>query len=265
MGETGVGKSTWINAFANYLKYPTIEEAAKGGLICPIPVSFDKTIDHYTLKVEKIRIGSDSNEKDSQQGDSVTQHPQTHSFHYGEATINLIDTPGTGDTRGRQQDEVNVSAILNHISLYSHLNAICVLLKPTEARLTDSFKYCLTEVLRNLHESARDNVLFCFTQTRGTDYMPGDSGSTLRAFLSSNNLTQIHFSKDNVYCFDNEAVRLLAEIEYNQTNIKHCRRYEESWETSVKATERMLQYIVKLDPHDVKNTISIASARQTNS
>ncbi|KAM6525971.1 hypothetical protein FSOLCH5_002099 [Fusarium solani] len=68
LGETGVGKSTFINGFINYLKYNTLDEAiAAGRLTAVIPCSFSTQIinkDDPNQEIEErvIRAGDDPRE-----------------------------------------------------------------------------------------------------------------------------------------------------------------------------------------------------------
>ena len=52
IGHTGVGKTTFINAFQNYLKYPSLDDALTGGLIVPIRTSFNMVIEVKFVEIE---------------------------------------------------------------------------------------------------------------------------------------------------------------------------------------------------------------------
>ena len=69
--------------------------------------------------------------------------------------------------------------------LFSELHAICILLKPNQARVTASFRYYFESLLTRLHRNATKNILFCFTNTRSTLYRPGDTLSTLKHYLKT--------------------------------------------------------------------------------
>ena len=181
LGETGVGKSTWINGFANYLSFDTLEEAElTSEIICPVPLSFTLTDDNFQQKV--VSFGADANEN-PQKDQSCTQFPRTYCFSFNGVAIRLIDTPGIGDTRGVEQDRENFNNILKHIATFDKLHGICILLKPNNARLNVTFQYCIKQLLTNLHKDASQNIVFCFTNSRSTFYMPGDTIPALQKLL----------------------------------------------------------------------------------
>ncbi|CAF4222296.1 unnamed protein product [Rotaria sp. Silwood2] len=76
LGESGVGKSTFINALMNYLTFKSLKQALSSNPIVLIPVSFplriSDTLDERVVKFDL--IGSSSNENHNHPGHSVTQH-----------------------------------------------------------------------------------------------------------------------------------------------------------------------------------------------
>ncbi|KAF5611717.1 aaa atpase domain protein [Fusarium subglutinans] len=124
LGETGVGKSTWINAFTNYLTYDFIDDALDAENIkCVIPCSFQTqtVIDVKSIETE-IRIGSSQSEKDGSGGQSATQSTEVYTVDIGQTRVRLIDTPGIGDTRGVDQDNSNMNDILTVLHTYNNLH-----------------------------------------------------------------------------------------------------------------------------------------------
>ncbi|GBC01557.1 hypothetical protein RclHR1_04230002 [Rhizophagus clarus] len=269
LGETGVGKSTFINAFANYLKFDTLNEAKSGKMEALISSKFTIT-DNINYETKTIKIGNnDSNERLENIGMSSTQECKSYTF-YSAANelIRLIDTPGIGDTRGLDQDKKNFENILEHISQYRHLNGICILLKPNNSRLTIIFRFCIQELLSHLHRNAKDNIVFCFTNARGTFYRPGDTLPPLKKQLEELNKrsgVEIKVNHETIYCFDNESFRFLAAIKEPDISFTDAdeNNFSESWNKSVSESLRLIHYLIERPPHIIKDTLSLNNTRNT--
>jgi flagellar biosynthesis GTPase FlhF len=185
-----------------------------------------------------------------------------HSVQIGSYNVRLIDTPGIGDTRGVSQDTENMADILSVLSNYEKLHGIIILLKPNNARLTLMFRFCIKELLTHLHRDAIRNMVFGFTNTRGSNYKPGDTFEPLKNELESNKDVSIGLFENTVYCFDSESFRYLAA--YHQgVDLGDRADYSRSWEKSAKESQRLLTYFQGLTPHKVKSTVSLNDIRHT--
>jgi predicted GTPase len=98
LGQTGVGKTTFINAFANYIVHNTIEEAENDEMQIIIPSSFAFTMP-ATFTEKQITLGNENDyEKFAEVGQSSTQQCRSFVFPIGDRILRFIDTPGVGDT-----------------------------------------------------------------------------------------------------------------------------------------------------------------------
>ena len=175
-------------------------------------------------------------------------------------TVRLIDTRGIGDTRGIEKDKDNFRNILHHIATFDKLHGICKLLKPKNSRLNIAFEYCIKEMLANLHNDTCRNIMFCFTNSQSTFYMPGDTMPALKKLLTDNKVN-ISVARENTFCVDNESVRYLASVKSRVTFEKQRQYYSDSWKTSLTETERLMKHIASVDLHYVRNTLSVNDAR----
>ena len=259
LGETGVGRSTWINAIANYFAFETLQVAreAKDLKVC-IPSQFSYTSENG--KTERIFVGSEvGNANENQPG---TQEPRTYRLIMGNRTINLIDTPPIGAVQDLEQDYINIQNILAHLSHYDEINGICIFLKSNSSGSISTFKFCITELLTHLHKSAAENIVFCFTNVRSTFYRPGDTLQVLKPLLREHTGGFVSISRNNQFCFDSEAFRFLAclknGVQFSEQDID---TYSSSWDTAVTETKRLFKHIQNLKPHSVKDTIKLNNGR----
>uniref|UniRef100_A0A914QT61 G domain-containing protein n=1 Tax=Panagrolaimus davidi TaxID=227884 RepID=A0A914QT61_9BILA len=264
MGQTGTGKSTWINSFANYFQYESLDDALSDELIWLIPSTFQlsTTDDDGNFKMHTVTIGDHCCESIAE---SDTQVPQVYSFRHKSFILNFIDVPGIGDTRGVETDNINMKAILNTVGIFEELHAICILLKSSDTKLTTEYKFCLNEVLMHLHRKALDNVFFIITHSQGSNYLPGNAFTTLQAYLKelkAKKGIEITLTPQKLFCVDNEAFRF--QCAYKQ--IEEFRNYDystykKSWKQSRQATMKLLKEMKDLKPHEVIHTLSINQAR----
>ena len=268
LGESGAGKSTWINACANHVYHSTIDEAETDP-ICLIPTSFHV----YNNKDEQVRVvvrtdDEDSNE-DFEDGESPTQLPKTYVFSHNGVTVRLIDTPGISDNRGIERDQENIQNILSHISSLSYLHGICFLLPTNSSRLTFGFEYCIKELLNQLHRSAFDNIVFCFTHAKDNYFRPGDSLATLGRLLKKISDENPELTgkidlqdKNKVYCTDGEAVRYLYPVMKGIKVMVGKDMFIDSYNKSASENVRMLKYLSTIKPHRVKETLTLNDTRR---
>ncbi|ESU41117.1 Hypothetical protein GSB_151684 [Giardia duodenalis] len=250
IGESGVGKSTLINMFALCSRFSELREIPLANMSWPTPVHF--TFDGVNVSTKgvgaKILGGSD------------TQVSQDYRFDYAldgsPIRVCVIDTPGMGDTRGLEKDAENMRNIIRHLSQYRALHGVCFLLKPNDSRFTVFLKYCIEELLKHFHKNILDNVVIGFTHIRGTRYKPGDTLPSLRSYFSSNGIS-LPLERETLYCFDSEIVRLATLCSQNVGLITNemCSVSAESWHKTREELARMFEYISKLTPHNVKETV----------
>jgi GTPase SAR1 family protein len=250
LGESGVGKSTFINAFANYLTFNTLEQAQRKPMVL-IPVYFVMTVgDNFEEhQVKFSRKDNLYNEDYEHIGQSVTQHCKSYVFTLPdsdsrERKLRIIDTPGIGDVRGIAQDDINMQHILSYMTNLTHLNAVCILMKPNNSRLNIFFRSCFTQLFDLLGENAGDKIIFCFTNSRATFYTPGNTGPLVKNLLESLPIKNVSFTKQNTFCFDSESFRYLVAIRNNiEFSPSEEKDYRESWEKSSAESKRFLEYI----------------------
>jgi GTPase SAR1 family protein len=266
LGQTGVGKSTFINGLANYFCNDTLDQAVNDNMQSVIPSSFAFT-DQETFEQKTINIGkSDEHEDFNEAGRSCTQQCRSFVFPVGDRNLRIIDAPGIGDTRGLDIDTKNFHEILTYISQYEHLNGICILLKPNEERLTILFRFCVKELLRHLHISACENIIFIFTNARSTFFAPGTTAQILRVLLDQHkkdSKVEVPFAKENTFLLDNEPFRYLA-LRRNgiQLNQDQTLSYQKSWDHTVKEYSRLMAHVVNCPCHGVRDTLSLNEAEQ---
>ncbi|RMD44596.1 hypothetical protein DV735_g495, partial [Chaetothyriales sp. CBS 134920] len=264
LGSTGVGKSTFINAFVNYLSFASLDEGISAAkLNCIIPCSFDtQYIDHENggkLMQKEVTFGSDEDER-SAKGQSATQKTTVYPLYIGNTLVRLIDTPGIGDTRGVEQDRKNMVDVLSVLRNYDKLHGILILLKPNESRLTVMFRFCVKELLVHLHRSCAHNMVFGFTNTRGSNYQPGDTFRPLEALLSEYKDVIPGLFRETVYCFDSESFRYLAARQQG-IDMGHIEDYRRSWDHSAQESHRLLAHFRGIPPHLTKATLSLNETR----
>ncbi|KAF5625550.1 hypothetical protein F25303_11282 [Fusarium sp. NRRL 25303] len=267
LGQTGVGKSTFINSFVNFLTFESFDEAKSARkLEYKVPCSF--SFSHWNssdpdqeLENRTIRVGSGDHEHDGTTGDSATQRTSVYRVTYHNTKYRIIDTPGIGDTRGPEIDNKNIKDIMNTLKRYEELHGILILVKTNEARLTPTIHFCFEELLSHLHRSAVANVVFGFTHTLISNYAPGDALGPLQRFLKGNTTVDLTVSHANSYSFDAKSFHYLAAY-FQGVRGQDEGSSRESWNRSRAETLRLLSYIDNLKPHEIRQTLTMEGARE---
>ena len=146
VGETGGGKTTWINAFTNFL--------------------FNvKRMDPFRFKI------IEENAENDQTGEK-THHISIYRLHHQNgmqvnSSITIIDTPGFGDVKGTDRDnqiEREIAYLFSHKNGYlEHINVIAFVMPASSSRLSPTQKYIFDSIMTLFGRDIKENMIFLFT------------------------------------------------------------------------------------------------------
>ncbi|KAF5579740.1 hypothetical protein FPCIR_10934, partial [Fusarium pseudocircinatum] len=249
LGQTGVGKSTFINSFVNFLTFESFDEAKLARrLEYKVPCSF--SVSHWN-----------PSDPDQELENRTIRRTSVYRVAYNGIKYRIIDTPGIGDTRGPEIDSKNIKDIMNTLKRSEELHGILILVKTNEARLTPTIHFRFEELLSHLHRSAVANVVFGFTHTLISNYAPGDALGPLQNFLKNNTTVDLTVSRANTYSFDAKSFHYLA-AHFQGVRGQDERSSHESWDRSRAETLRLLSYVDNLRPHEIRQTLTMEGARE---
>lgn len=156
VGATGTGKSTLVDGLANYILGVRLRDPWR-----------------FTVMPEEDR------KKQSNQALSQTDWISCYSFNPQPGSrlkyrLNVIDTPGFGDTRGLERDQKIIDQIRQLFEAKGKtgiqvLDAVCFLIKAPDSRLTATQTYIFNAIMSLFGHDIEENICTLVTFADGSD------------------------------------------------------------------------------------------------
>ena len=192
LGKTGAGKSTMINALYNLAigtqagdfpkKFPIRTEFQA----CNVPQYADRQVENLASTNE-----------------STTMDPTEYVAQGNGFVLKMIDSPGAADTRGVDVDSLNSKNIAEFVANSGSFNAICIVLKNTDNRLTAEELYLLEQIKSIIPRSAYNRIFFLISNAT-------IEGTNLESFIRG-----VGLPTDNMFYFENLAMTQAGHIDFN--------------------------------------------------
>nr|CAG8583174.1 5627_t:CDS:2 [Entrophospora candida] len=149
LGGTGTGKSTVINTISNYFLGGTLDN-----LKVVIPTAHldvtEEEFDHSEIDIADV-----TKSKTTKCNTYAFNHPENPAYRFI-----FIDTPGLSDTRGMEQDDVNIKEIIDTAISVGSISAIVVIANGAEPRMNPTIKLALVLLANNLPDAMIEDNLF---------------------------------------------------------------------------------------------------------
>ena len=115
-------------------------------------------------------------------------------------------------------------------------------------------------------QNAAKNILWIFTNTKGTGYCPGVTLVPLLDLVEEYKHFGLTATSENWFCFENESFRYVALVEKgleDQTDVTKKKSYAKSWNLATIEIKRLISKVLAdLKPHQIRGSASIHDARR---
>ncbi|XP_067386067.1 uncharacterized protein [Emydura macquarii macquarii] len=235
MGATGSGKTTLINGMINYV----------------LGVQWE---DEFRFKlIHEITNRSQAQSQTSEVTAYEVNHKKGFQVRY---SLTIIDTPGFGDTRGIDHDKEITRQIREFFSIpraIDHIDAVCVVVQSSLARLTHAQKYVFDSVLSIFGKDIKDNIQILIT------FADGQTPPVLEAIKESDvpcskdgQGMPIHFKFNNSALFASNAGTAVGSFNFD----------EMFWKMGATSMKTFFDSLGKLETRSLTLTKEVLRERQ---
>ncbi|KAF1378007.1 hypothetical protein PFLUV_G00206750 [Perca fluviatilis] len=229
VGETGTGKSTLINALVNYT----------------MGVEWEDDVWFQIVEDEK-RSQSESQTSDVMVYQIFGFEDKTLPY-----SLTIIDTPGYGDTRGQNHDDIVSQRLLDLFQSTDgvhEIDAVGLVMKASENRLSDRLRYIFDSVVYPFGKDMEKNIVALITHSDGrTPKNPLQAVEAAMIKCARNEKNQpVHFLFNN------------RQDEDRTEDIKVLKRADAT------TTEGMIQFtkfLEKTAPQNMEKTMDVLTER----
>jgi len=165
--------------------------------------------------------------------------------------LRIIDTPGFGDIREQEYDEKKVHDIINLLknSDIEYLNAICLMFKANQNRVTDRFNMIINQIFSLFGEDIKNNIIILFSFADDFNYV-----SALNILKDKNGIfyNLIGNDKFHYFTFNN-----FAYFSNNKNEIKYI------YNANTKNFSNFFEYISSIKKISLESTKKVIIERMT--
>ncbi|GLD56862.1 uncharacterized protein AKAME5_000915500 [Lates japonicus] len=229
VGETGTGKSTLVNALINYT----------------MGVKFEDDI--WFQIVEEERSQYESQTPDVIVYEIFGFEDQTLPY-----SLTIIDTPGYGDTRGIEHDDIISKQLFDLFCPEDgvhEINAVGLVMKASDNRMSDRQTYIFNSVVSLFGKNMEKNIVALITHSNGLT--PEDVLKALEAakiICARNEKNQpVHF------LFDNQQSKPRTE----ETNMV----LKNAWKVTGRGMSQFTDFLEKSGPQKLMKTVEVLKER----
>nr|XP_046174344.1 uncharacterized protein LOC124007696 [Oncorhynchus gorbuscha]XP_046174345.1 uncharacterized protein LOC124007696 [Oncorhynchus gorbuscha] len=232
VGETGTGKSTLINSIVNYFLgvkqedkvwFEIVEEEKEGKCQSVIQTTAITVYDVFGFEGIKVPY-----------------------------SLTIIDTPGYGDTRGIQEDQLIAKKLFELFgSEYGvhQIDAVGVLVKASANRITVEQKYIFDSVLSIFGKDMEKNIVALITHSDGFE-----PANALQALEDAHVPCAKDDSNQSIYfLFNNSQRKSVTSAKATQAK-KEERILKNLWDLSEESMKEFTEFLGRITPQNVKMT-----------
>lgn len=223
LGETGSGKTSFLNLLCNY--------------------NFLVALGYHGTFEEFERFNDMALERSASKMESKTSDAKQYTVEHSDYILDIIDTPGFGDSRGMAEDKKHVAKIIAVLRKLDHINCLCLVINGRAARMSATLKYVLSEITAILPKSVVNNIMVVFTNATSLLHINFDVDVLEKYFGKELQLEHSVIVIDNPYCLLEKAKEKSSKIPLKSI----IQSLQDEFKKSAEELDKMLSVIQDFD------------------